>query len=184
MNKFFLLSLVMSFLTACTSKPTSEIDFNPSTNFKKFATYQFCPDSNASLDANPIMIYRIRSAIDQALGSKGLTKHNFINKNSADITIHVNFTEQEKENDPAFSIGLGTSVLGGNARSNIGFNADLPVNSTPSKITKIIIDISDSSQVIWHGSDSYETKKELTVKQKDKKVNTIVKALLANFPPN
>ncbi len=183
MKQFILISILLTLLTACSSKPTVNIDFNPETNFKKFTSYQYSPEADKSLDANPIMINRIQIAIDHVLATKGLTKHDFVDKHSADLTIRVSFAKKEKQNNSSFSIGLGTSRMGGNSRSSIGVNTSVPINSEADIITKIVIDISDANQAVWHGSDSYEADKEIALEQTNQAVSATVSRLLANFPP-
>jgi hypothetical protein len=183
MKRLLFLSCLLSLLAACSNKPTVKIDFNPTTNFQQFNSYQFSPETDMSVDTNPIMIHRIQTAINTTLSVKGLTKHEFIDKHSADITIQVSFSKQEQQSDSSFSIGLGTSIMGGNSRSRIGINTSLPINSEADIITKIIIDMNDAKQAIWHGSNSYEAKSDLSIEQTDKAVKVTVDNLLANFPP-
>ena len=89
----------LSLLAACSSKPTANIDFNPNTNFQHFTSYQYSAQTDTSVDSNPIMMHRIQTAIDNNLAKIGLTKHVFKDKNSADISINVSFSEQEKQNN-------------------------------------------------------------------------------------
>lgn len=176
-NFFLLFSLA-----ACSITPTAKFDFNPNTNFQQFTSYQFSPNIDISVDTNPVMIHRIQTAIDTVLTNKGLTKHKYIDKQSADITIKVNFIEEEKQSDTSFNIGFGTSMMGRHSGSSIGMN--IPINGEVTIITKIIIDMNDTTQAIWHGSDIYETKEDLSIEQTDNVVNTTVHNLLASFPPN
>ncbi len=183
MKQLILISILLTLLAACSSKPTISIDFNPETNFKKFTSYQYSLETDKSIDANPIMINRIQTAIDNSLTIKGLTKHDYIDKNSADLTIHVRFSKKEKQSNSSFSIGLGTSRMGGNSRSSIGMNTNVPINAEADIITKIVIDMRDANQAVWHGSDSYEAGKEVTLEQTNQAVSATVSRLLANFPP-
>ena len=183
MKRLISVLFLFSVLTACISKPIVKIEFNSDTNFQQFTSYQFSPETNITVDTNPIMIHRIQTAVDNALIFKGLTKHEFINKHSADITIQVNFNQQEKQNDSSFSIDLGTSMMGGNSRSGIGISTNIPLSSEADIITKIIIDMSDANQVIWHGSDIYVAKDNLSIEQTNEAVNTTVSGLLTHFPP-
>lgn len=183
MTRLFVLPWLFSFLAACSSQPKLDIDINPDTNFEKLTTYQFSPESNITVDSNPIMIHRIQTAIDQVLTAKGLTKHQFIDQNSADISIQVNFSEHEKQNNSSFNIGVGTSRMGGNSRSSIGVNTNIPMNSNPDIVTKITIDMRDANEAIWHGSDKFQTGTDLSLEETNHAVNEIVNRLLVNFPP-
>ena len=184
MKKFVIGVIFLSLLTACGStKPTLKVDFNPETNFQLFTSYQYSAKTDTSFDANPIMIHRIQSAIDSNLSIKGFTKHDFIDKSSADLTIKVSFTEQEKQSNSSFSIGLGTSNIGGHSRSSIGLSTSVPINGNTKTITKINIDIKDKKQSVWHGSDIYNSREALTFEQKNLAVIETVNRMLVNFPP-
>lgn len=181
-RSFYILALFF-LLTACSNKPTVNIDFNPKTNFEQLVSFQYPPNTDISVDSNPIMIHRIQSAIDHNLLARGLIKNDFIDNNSADITIKVKFSEQEKESNSSFSIGLGTARMGGSSRSSIGVNTSIPIDSNADIVTKITIDMSDASQAIWHGSDSYESDADMSSEQIDRAVSATVNALLDQFPP-
>lgn len=182
MKKLITLCILFSLLS-CSNKPTVNIDFNQETNFQLFSSFQFSTQTNNSVDANPIMINRIQDAVDVALTNKGLKKRTFVDMNSADLTIYVTFSQQEKENNSSFSIGLGTSRIGGNSRGSLGVSTSVPINSEADIMTKIVIDMSDATHAIWHGSDSYEASGNLTMEETDNAVTATVNRLLANFPP-
>jgi len=183
MRQIVVISIFFTLLTACSSKPTKNIDFDLQTNFTPFTSYQYSSNSDISLDANPIMINRIQTAIDKNLRSKGFTKHEYIDQHSADLTIHVSFSEQEKQNNSSFSIGLGTSVMGSNSRSSIGINTTIPINSDDDTIVKVMIDMSNIDNAVWHGSDCYQAKSDISIEQTDLAVYETVSRLLAQFPP-
>lgn len=183
MKQLIIISILFFLLTACSSKPTLNVDFNPDTNFQVFTSYQYSPETDTSFDANPIMINRIRTAIDSHLTEKNFTKHDFVDKSSADLTIKVSFTKQEKQSNSSFSVGLGKSNIGSHSGSSIGLSTTVPINSKADTITKIIIDISDENQAVWHGSDIFEASNEPTMEQTSQSVSATVNRLLANFPP-
>mgnify|MGYP000629448326 CR=1 FL=1 len=183
MKKLTTLCILFFLLSACSNKPTIHIDFNQGTNFQLFRSFQFYPQVNNSVDANPILISRIQSAVETALTSKGLTKNTFVDLNSADLTIYVNFSQKEIENNSSFSIGLGTSKTGSNSRGSIGVSTNLPINSEADIMTTIVIDISNEKKAIWHGSDNYEASVDLSSIDIDNAVTSTVNGLLENFPP-
>ena len=183
MKKTFILCLLFCLLSACSSKPTIHIDFNQEANFQLFSSYQFSPQMNNSVGTNPIMINRIQNAVELNLANKGLKKRTFIDINSADLTIDISYNQQEKEDNSSFSIGLGTSKIGRNTSGSIGISTSVPINSAADVITHIVIDMSDTKQTIWHGSDSYETSEDISIEEKNRAVTNTVNKLLANFPP-
>lgn len=183
MKKLITLCILFSLLSACSNKPTIHIDFNQETNFQLFNSYQFSTQVDNSVDANPVMISRIQSAVEYALANKGLKKHTFVDMNSADLTIYVSFSHKEKENNSSFSIGLGTSRIGSNSSGSIGVSTSIPIDSEADIITTIKIDMSNAKHAVWHGSDSYEATGNLSTEETDKAVAATVNRLLANFPP-
>lgn len=183
MKKLITLCILFFLLSACSNKPTIHIDFNQETNFQIFRSFQFYPQVNNSVDANPIMISRIQSAVETALTSKGLTKNTFADLNSADLTIYVNFSQKEIDNNSSFSIGLGTSKLGSNSRGSVAVSTNLPINSKEDIMTEIVINISNAKKAIWYGSDSYVASGNLSSKDIDNAVTNTVNSLLENFPP-
>lgn len=183
MKKLLVIATFFSFLTACSSKLATNIDFNSDTNFQVFTSYQYRHEADTSIDANPVMINRIQTAVDKILAAKGLTKHHFVDKHSADLTIHVSFSEREDQSDSSLSIGIGTSTMGRHSRASIGLSTSVPINGEARKHIKIIIDMSDINKVIWHGTDSYQTSDNLSLEQKNQEVYSTVSRLLATFPP-
>lgn len=183
MKRLITLCILFCLLSACSNKPTIHIDFNQKTNFQLFRSYQFSPHVDNLVNANPIMLNRIQNAVELALTSKGLTKNTFVDTNSADLTIYVNYSQTEIENNSSFSIGLGTARMGSNSRGSLGVSTSVPINSEADILTKIVIDMSNAKHAIWHGSDSYEASGDLSMEETNKAVTATVNHLLANFPP-
>lgn len=176
---FFTFSLILG----CSSKPTTKIDFNPKTNFASFTNFQFSPAPQTTIDSNPIMSSRIKSAVEQNLLGQGLIKIDYLGKQSADLTISVNFSQQEKPNNSSFSIGFGTGRMGSNGGGSIGVSTTVPIDSDATFITKIIIDMSHHGKAVWHGVDSYEAKGNIPTEELNNAVSITVNRMLANFPP-
>ena len=183
MKKSIVLFLLVHLLSACSHKPTTQIDFNQEVNFALFSTYQFSTQQNNSIDDNPIMINRIQSAVESALTNKGLQRHPYMNNKSAELTITVTFSQNQLENNSSFTIGLGTSRVGSNSMGSIGLSTSIPIDSESDIITNIMIDISDDKHAIWHGSGSYEASSNLTIEEIDKAVTDTVDRILKDFPP-
>jgi PBP1b-binding outer membrane lipoprotein LpoB len=183
MKRLLIISFLYSLLAACSAKPTLKVDVNPDIDFKQYNTYQFSTKTDVSVDANPIMINRIQTAINTNLLAKGFIKNDESSKTVADITIEVTFNTKEKQNNSSLSIGLGTSRMGGNSSSSIGINKSVPINGSADTVTTIVINMNDKNHAIWHGSDSYEGEGNLTGEETDQAVNTVVTSLLSNFPP-
>jgi len=183
MKKLIVLFMLTHLLSACSHKSTTQVDFNQDINFALFSTYQFSTHPNNSIDINPIMISRIQSAVENTLAKKGLRKHNYVSRSSAELTIFVTFSQEQLENNSSFTIGLGTSRVGSNSMGSIGISTSIPMNSESEVLTKIVIDISNEECAIWHGSDSYEASSNLAIEETDKAVADTVDRILKDFSP-
>lgn len=183
-STFFYITSIVILLTGCSSKPTTYIDFNPNTNFSSLTSFQFSPAPKASLDGNPIMLSRIQSATEDTLLAQGLTKQEYLDFKSADLTIKVNFNQQVKPNNSSLSIGFGTGRVGNNGAGSIGVSTNVPLESDDILITQIIIDMSHNGIAVWHGKDSYEASRDVSSEELNNLVKLTVNTILANFPPN
>jgi hypothetical protein len=177
--KSLITALLTLLLTACSSAPTTKFDYNETTNFSLFKSFQFVEQTSAALDGNPVMDNRIKQAIDSAL-----IRQLFIPQDElADLQIEFHFSQQEKANNSSFSIGLGGSKIGGSGAASVGVSTSIPIDSDAIIITKIFIDISHNGEAIWHGTDVYEGKGDMPFKEKEIAITATVNRLLANFPP-
>ena len=179
LNLFIALSLV-----ACSSKPTTKVDINPKINFSLLSSFQFSSKQNITLDANPIMINRIQSAVAEHLIKNGFKQVDFINNQSADLTIDVDFSLHEKPNNSSISIGLGTGRIGSHSSGSIGISTSIPINNAANYITKITINMKHGEEPAWHGVDNYEASEDISIEETNKAVIATVNRLLADFPPS
>ena len=166
-------------ITACGSTPTTKVDYNEETNFSSFKSFQFIEHASTSVDANPIMLNRIENAVKNTLTHQSLT----FNENQADLQVTVHFVQQEKANNSSFSIGFGGSKMGNHRSTGVGVSTSIPISSDATIITTIVVDISNANKAVWHGSDSYEGKGDMSTEEKQNAINETVNRLLANFPP-
>lgn len=164
---------------ACSSEPTTKFDYNEKTNFSLFKSFQFVETTSPDLDTNPVMDNRIKQAIESAL-----IRQRFIAQTAhADLQIKFHFSQQEKTNNSSFSIGLGGAKIGGSGAASVGVSTSVPIDSDATIMTKIFIDISHNGEAIWHGTDVFEGKGDMSFQDKELAITTTVNRLLANFPP-
>jgi len=166
-------------LTACSSDPTTKFDYNEKTNFSLFKSFQFVEQTTPDLDANPVMDNRIKQAIESALIRQLFTPQAEL----ADLQIEFHFTQQEKANNSSFSIGLGGAKIGGSGAASVGVSTSIPIDSDATIMTKIFVDISHDGEAIWHGTDVYEGKGDMSFQEKELVITATVNRLLSNFPP-
>jgi len=176
--KLFLTAIFSLLITACSSTTTTIFDYNEATNFSSLNSFQFIEQLN-SADENPVMDIRIKHAIKSAL-----TTQSFIHQTDlADLQIKFHYSQQEKANNSSFSIGLGGFKIGGNGGASVGVSTSIPIDSDATIVTKIFIDISHKNEAIWHGTDIFEGKNDMSSQEKEQAITATVNRLLLNFPP-
>ncbi len=168
-------------LSACTSTPKVNIDFNENTNFQPLKSFQFVQVKGNS--ANPIMDNRIEQEIKKQLIAKqfDFLTRNDTSQNNADLTIKFAFTQQEVASNSSFNIGIGGAKIG--SHGGVGVSTNVPITPSSKILSTIIIDISHNEQPIWHGNTGFEGIEKMNSVEKDAAIATTVAKLLAQFPP-
>jgi len=177
--KSLITALFTLLITACSSEPTTKFDYIDKTNFSLFKSFQFVKQSSPDLDANPVMDNRIKQAIESALMRQLFTAQAEL----ADLQVDFHFSQQEKANNSSFSIGLGGAKIGSSGAASVGVSTNIPIDSDATIITKVFIDISHNGEAIWHGSDFFEGKGDMSFQDKELAITATVNRLLSNFPP-
>jgi len=172
---------IATLLSACTSTPKVNVDFNENTNFQSLKSFQFVQTKSNS--ANPIMNNRIEQEIKKQLTAK---QFNFLandttNKNHSDLTIKFAFAQQEVASSSSFSIGIGGAKIG--SHGGIGVSTNVPITPGSKILSTVIIDISHNEQPIWHGNTGFEGIEKMTSVERDAAIAATVAKLLAQFPP-
>lgn len=183
-TQLLIISATFLLLSACQSTKI-KVDYDSKTNFTLFKSFTFVDNNKQEDDVvvvpleNPILTGRIKSAIKEQLTLQGFSYQ----AEGADLLIDFHFTQQEKQSNSSFSIGIGGSSYGGSRSSGVSVGTTVPINSDADIETTIIIDFSANNQPIWHGKDSYVADADFTSAQRDEKVTETVAKLLAEFPP-
>ena len=84
----------------CAAAVSASADFDPETDFAQYATYAWgpadaLPTGDPRLDGNPFFDRRVRSAVEQRLGEKGMLK---VEPLDADLVIHYHAAVDERVN--------------------------------------------------------------------------------------
>lgn len=163
----FLLLIAAFVFTSCNTVRVT-YDFDRSTDFNTYKTYNFHQNGIDKLELNDLDKRRILNAIDAQMAVKGFTK----SETSPELFINVLASSKEKINiDNGYYGGYWGPYYGGSSR----------VYQYTSGT--IIIDIIDNARniLIWQGAGS-----GLNVSDLDNKAEEIPQAvseILAKFPP-
>jgi len=168
--------LLMASAVACAS-PKVGYDYDLSTNFSTYHTYAWVPGTQEAtgdkrLD-NSLVDTRIRTTISAHFNSKGYTA-------PADGTPDFYV---------AYHVGVKDMMKETTARNYIGDRAYGTVTTVrdvqPYKEGALLIDIIDaaSKKVVWQASALAEIDPGMTPEERDVRINGVVQAMLAHFPP-
>ena len=172
-----LCSILLAVCAAACSTPTVGYDYERGTNFGAYHTYAWIMGAQEAtgdrrVDSS-LVDARIRTAIDSQLRTKGyLASAN----GSPDFFV-------------AYHAGLKDMMKGASTQSYIGDRAH-GTFTTLSDIQSynegtLLIDIVDakSQQLVWQASAKADVDQSLGPKERDARVNSVVRAMLAHFPP-
>jgi len=181
-NKFLLI-LYISLFFGCSAVQVSQ-DYLPGAKFYDFKTYQWQsekqkPTGNEKID-NPLLIRRIRTAIDQTLTKMGYKK---IKEGTPDFYVSYTYSLRSKmeSRDTGVSFGFGfgsTRRYGG-----VGINSGQDINQYDQAI--LLIDLIDpiNNDLIWRGNGTRRVAEHYKPEKITKIINEMVSKILAQFPP-
>ena len=160
------------------ASPKIGYDFDRSVNFSAYHAYGWIPGAQEAtgdrrLD-NSLIDARIRTAIDTQLRSKG----------------YVATAHGTPEFLVAYHVGMKDQIRGSSTQRYIGDRAHGTYTTLsdiqPYKEGTLLIDIVDaaSKRLVWQASASAEVEEGVTPKERDKRINGIIRAMLSHFPPN
>lgn len=158
-------------LAACSSGPTVNSDYNPSTNFSQYKSFGFMATDPIK---DPMVDTRIKDGVTAALTAKGWTR----NDQKPDVVVvpHVQLSEETQLNTYNSGWGYGYGRWGGG-----------PTTTTVQKIPigTVIIDIVDPKlkEMVWRGTASDTIKQKATPEERQTAVNEAMVKLFQNFPP-
>ncbi len=171
---YLFLSVVMA--AGCAS-PKIGYDYDRNTRFTDYRTYEWGPDAPHTVGDpridNRLLDARIRSAIADELHSKGFTAPA---QGLPDFYV-------------AYHAGVKDLMKGSSTQNYIGDLAH-GTHTTISDIQPysegaLLIDVVDaaSRQLVWQASATTEVEPGMTADERDRRIQQIVRAMLAPFPP-
>jgi hypothetical protein len=174
---FFLYGILLFVVAAACRSPQVGYDYDRSADFGRYRSYAWVSAGQEAtgdkrLD-NSLVNARIRAAIDAQLRAKG----------------YVVSADGSPDFLVGYHAGMKDLLKGSSTQNYIGDRAQ-GTFTTISDIQSyhegtLLIDIVDatSQQLVWQASARADVDQSLGPKERDAKVNDIVRAMLAHFPP-
>jgi len=157
----------------CGAPPlTVDSDYDPSTDFAKYKTWNWMPGSKVDIDS--MTEQRIRTAIEAELPQHGLTKAG----EGADLSVVIQISIQHKIKQSRATVGVGYSW----GPAHVG------VSGSPSKSYDegtLILDLVDAKTktLVWRGTAIGTVHKDYSPEERQERIRTAVYHLLEYYPP-
>jgi Domain of unknown function (DUF4136) len=146
-------------------------DYNHNANFSQYKTYSW----EKVQTKDPLLVDRIKSAVNSALAAKGLTEV----PSGGDVEVFAIETTQDQQTLDTFYNGFG----GGRRWGGFGGFGDATTTVETYKVGTLVIDLFDAKteNLIWRSSssDTLSDKAEKNTKNLDKGVDK----MFQHFPP-
>ena len=176
-----ILSMVLLFLSGCSRVQVSQ-DYDTGMRFPELRSYSWkSPKIIENADArisNPLLHKRFRETIDRVLVQKG-----FVQSQSNDFLVTYEFTIRSKIQSSPVSTGFGFGVGSYRRYGGIGFDTGTEIRQYD--LAVLVIDIYDntSNTLLWRGTGSEIYGRQPSPEDNIAMVNSLVEAILAQFPP-
>ena len=149
---------------------TTSADYDPSTDFSKYKTWDWKDDGSIK---NELLAKRIEAALDSEMGRKGLTR----DRQNPDllVVVHGRLSKETRINTYDTGWGYGWRWGGGMTTSTV---SEIPVGT-------LVVDFVDTSrkELVWRGTASDTLNPEKTPEQKDQALREALAKMLEKYPP-
>ncbi len=169
----FLKTILLALLIVGCAPIRVSYDFDRTTNFNDYKTYNYYSDMNTGL--SELDTKRLLNAIDAKMTAKG-----FSLSDSPDFFIDVKSSEYHEAQRSTVGVGLG----GGGRNVGGGISIGLPVGQ--SNINRqIIIDFVDEKkkQLFWQAVSESNYNPNAIPGEREERLNAIVEKVLLEYPP-
>ena len=170
--RFFKISLLALLIMGCAPIRVS-YDFDKTTNFNNYKTYNYYSDMNTGL--TELDTKRLLNALDVRMIVKG-----FSLSDSPDFFIDIKSKEYQEAQRSRVGVGLG----GGGGHVGGGISIGIPVGQA--KINRqITIDFVDENkkQLFWQAVSESSFNPNAIPEKREARLNAIVEKVLVAYPP-
>lgn len=162
---------ILLFLTSCGT--IVNYDYEKSTNFSEYKTYNYFDDMKTSL--SELDTKRLIRAIDAKLETMGLTR-----SDNPDFFIDITSEDVQNRNSPNVGVGVGGSGrnVGG------GISVGLPLGGNQNT-REIVIDFVDDSKggMFWQAVSESAYRPNAKPEKREETLAKLVEKIFATYPP-
>tara|TARA_R110002012_G_scaffold113371_2_gene259400 strand:+ start:9801 stop:10352 length:552 start_codon:yes stop_codon:yes gene_type:complete len=152
---------------------TVAVDYDKKVDFSKYNSYNYFPTIDSGL--NQLDDSRIMHITDSLLQQSGFVK-------SETPQLYINFYARESVSRSRNTIGIGVGGGGGNV--GVGVSGGIPIggNVVNQQLTIDFIDVV-KDDLVWQAVAEGELKERATPQQKEAYYVSVIKKILAKYPP-
>ena len=169
--------------TGCSGIQVSQ-DYRKSADFSGISSFAWASESQEKTGDvrvdNPLMVERIREAVEQTLIEKGLRK---ADRSEADILVqyHFEIRQKVKSDDVRGGFGFGVGTWGRGGGIVIGSGGDVKTYDE----ALLVIDLlrPNESDLLWRGNATYRLAAHSSPEKTTRLVYEAVEKIFAQFPP-
>ncbi len=182
-NQWIAILLALSMWTGCSEIQTSQ-DYAPDTNFTRMGTISWesetQPQTGDERIDNPFRDTRIRDAIQGQLTAKGFV---FKEDPPTDINVRYQYVLRQRidASGTRGSVGIGIGSFGRGGGIAIGTGNDVQQVDDGTLVIDLLS--GESGELLWRGSGTERFKAYKDPNNAVKDINTLVEAVLKQFPP-
>jgi len=168
------LKYLLVFFVIASCGPLVSYDYEESTNFNKYRSYNYFGDMETGLSAFDQK--RIMRSIDAKLKALGLER-----KDKADFYIDITTREVQPRNNS--TIGVGVGGTGTNMGGGVSVGVPVASNLLSREITFDFVDLSEGEKLIWRAICEALYKPNDTPEKRDAHFEKVVEKILSKYPP-
>ncbi len=181
------LGLTLLILTGCSSSISVNYDYDTTTNFGAYKTFDWAPDpANATqaMDAaqattrNGLLSNRIKASVNSELVTKGFTQ----SSDNPDLLTVFHLGVQDKIQVSDWGYGYSGRYWGGYG----GYYGGTGMDVYQYQEGRMIIDVVDAktNELVWRGTgEGVVGSGQKSPEETQYKIDSVVNQIMANFPP-
>jgi hypothetical protein len=167
--KYILLAL---FISSCGT--VVNYDYEKSTDFTKYKTYNYFDDIKTGLSA--LDNKRLIRAIDAKLETMGLTR-------SDNADFYIDIQSQDIQNRNNSSVGVGAGGGGGGGFGAVSVGVPLGGNQNTREIVIDFVDISKGEKLFWQAVSESSYSQNSNPEKRQANFDALVEKIFAGYPP-
>ena len=171
------LAAAVMLLASCGPSINVSSDWSPEAVWESFYTYQWLPDAQndgSGQSADQITDQRIRAAMDSIMVERGLRRVD----SGADLMIGYQVTTRSNVSYQTTGTSWGRSGWSGGVTTM----RTVPIYSRAGTLLISIYE-SEGRSLVWHGSGSTDLQSTNDPRERQQRINNVVRSTMAKFPP-